>query len=96
VADLRIEDAVLTGAQATLRSAGDQLSPVARTMQGLDAEAVGADSLAGTLRETQQVLGTEFGIIGQTLDALASRVSAIGIGFTQTDLGLGPAAGGAH
>jgi hypothetical protein len=96
VADLRIEDAVLADAQATLRAAGDQLAPVTRTLPGLDAEVVGADPLAVRLREAQQLLGAEFGIVGQALTALSSHASAIGTGLTQADLELGRAAGGAR
>jgi hypothetical protein len=57
VADLRITDPALTAAQATLRTAGNRLAPVVRALQGLDAEVVGADPLAGRLQDAQELLG---------------------------------------
>jgi hypothetical protein len=93
VADLRITDAALTEAQATLRSAGDRLAPVVRTLQGLDTEVVGADPLAGKLQDAQELLGAELGIVGQALDELAAHAAEISAAFTQADQQLSQAAG---
>jgi hypothetical protein len=93
MADLRIEDTALTEAQATLRTAGNQLAPVARTLPGLNTEAVGADPLIATLQDAQELLGADFGIVGQALTELANHVPVINAAFTQTDQQLGQAAG---
>jgi hypothetical protein len=85
VADLRIEDAALTDAQATLRTASNRLAPVIRTLQGLDADAVGADPLVGKLQDAQELLSAEFGIIGQALAEVAGHAAAIGATFTDAD-----------
>jgi hypothetical protein len=90
---LRIEDTALTAAQATFRTAGNQLAPVARTLPGLNAEAVGADPLIAKLQEAQELLGAEFGIVGQALAAVADHVPVIGAAFAQIDQQLGQAAG---
>jgi hypothetical protein len=95
MADLRIEDTALTAAQATFRTAGNQLAPVARTLPGLNAEVVGADPLIAKLQEAQELLGAEYGIVGQALAAVADHVPAISAAFGQTDQQLGLAAGAA-
>jgi hypothetical protein len=93
VADLRIEDTALTQAQASFRTAGNQLAPVARTLPGLNVEAAGADPLIAMLQEANELLGADFGIVGQALAAVADHMPAIGAAFTQTDQQLGRAAG---
>jgi hypothetical protein len=93
VADLRIEDTALTAAQATFRAAGNQLAPVARVLPGLDAEAAGAGPLIAKLQEANELLGADFGIVGQALAAVADHIPAIGAAFTQADQQLGRAAG---
>jgi hypothetical protein len=84
VADLRIEDTALTEAQATFHTAGNQLAPVARTLPGLNAEAAGADPLIAKLQDAQELLGAEFGIVGQALAAVADHVPMIDAAFTQS------------
>ena len=96
MADLRIVDAALSQAQATWRAAGDRLAPVARALPGLDAEVTGADPLIGKLQEAQELLGADFGIVGQAMTALADHASEISAAFTQTDQQLGQAAGAAR
>jgi peptidoglycan hydrolase-like protein with peptidoglycan-binding domain len=85
VADLRIEDAALAQAQATLRTAGDRLAPVVQTLRGLDTEVVGADPLIGQLQDAQELLGADLGIVGQALVELAARAATINAVFTQAD-----------
>jgi hypothetical protein len=92
VADLLITDPALTAAQATFQTAGNRLAPVVRALQGLDAEVVGADPLAGQLQDAQELLGAELGIIGQALTQLADQASQINAAFTQTDQQLSQAA----
>jgi hypothetical protein len=96
VSDLRVEDATLTEAQATFRVAGNRLAPVAQALQGLDAEVVGADLLAGKLQDAQELLGAEFGIIGQALAELADHATEINVAFTQVDQQLSQAARTGH
>ncbi len=93
VADLRIEDPALTQAQAAFRTAGNQLAPVARALPGLDAEAAGAGPLVAKLQEANELLGADFGIVGQALTAVADHVPMIDAAFTQADQQLGRAAG---
>jgi hypothetical protein len=88
VAGLRINDATLAEAQTTFRAASGRLAPVAWTLKGLDAEVVGADSLAGKLQDASEQLGAEFGIIGQALAELAARSTEINAAFTQVDQNL--------
>jgi hypothetical protein len=95
VADLRIADAALSQAQATWRAAGDRLAPVARTLPGLNAEAAGADPLIGKLKDAQDLLGAEFGIVGQALAEVAGHATEISTAFAQTDQQLSQAAGAA-
>lgn len=95
MADLRIVDTALSAAQATWRTAGNRLGAVARTLPGLDAEAVGADPLIGKLQQAQELLGAEFGIVGQALTEVADHASEIDTAFTLTDQQLGRAAGAA-
>jgi hypothetical protein len=85
VADLRIEDAALTEAQATLRTAGNRLAPVVQRLRGLDTEVVGADPLIGQLQDAQELLGTDLGIVGQALVELAARTATINAVFTAAD-----------
>jgi hypothetical protein len=84
VADLRIEDAALAEAQATLQTAGNRLAPVVHTLRGLDTEVVGADPLIGQLQDAQE-LGADLGIVGQALVELAARAATINAVFTQAD-----------
>jgi uncharacterized protein YukE len=93
VADLRITDPALTAAQATFAAAGNRLAPVVRALQGLDTEVVGAGPLAGKLQDAQELLGAEFGIVGQALAELADHASQISAAFTQADQQLSQAAG---
>jgi hypothetical protein len=90
---LRIEGTALTAVQATFRTAGNQLAPVARTLPGLNAEVVGADPLIAKLQEAQELLGADYGIVGQALAAVADHVPVIDAAFAQTDQQLGQAAG---
>jgi peptidoglycan hydrolase-like protein with peptidoglycan-binding domain len=85
VSDLRIEDAALMQAQATLRTAGNRLAPVVQTLRGLDTEVVGADPLIGQLQSAQELLGADLGIVGQALVELAARTATINAVFTQAD-----------
>ena len=96
MADLRIEDATLTEAQAAFRAASDRLGPVAWTLKGLNADVVGAAPLAVKLQDAGELLGAEFGIIGQALAELAAHAVAINATFTQVDQGLSLQAKGAR
>ena len=96
VADLRITDPALTAAQATFRTAGNRLAPVVRALQGLDTEVVGAGPLAGKLQDAQDLLGAEFGIVGQALAELAGHASQVNAASTQADQQLSRAAGAVH
>ena len=95
MADLRIADTTLSEAQATWRTAGNHLAPVVRTLQGLDTQVVGADPLIGKLQDAHELLGAEFGIVGQALTELANHASEINTVFTQADQQLSQAAGAA-
>ncbi len=83
--DLRIEDAALTEAQATLRTAGNRLAPVVQALRGLDTEVAGADPLTGQLQDAQELLGANLGVVGQALVELAARTATINAVFTQAD-----------
>lgn len=96
MADLRIEDAALTQAQATLQTAGNRLAPVVQKLRGLDTEVVGADPLVGQLQGAQELLGANLGILGQALVELAARTATINAVFTQTDQQLSQVAGAAN
>jgi hypothetical protein len=93
---LRITEAALAEAQATWRTAGNQLAPVSRALPGLSAEVAGADPLVAKLQEAQELLGADFGIVGQALAAVADQVPMTGAGFAMTDQQLGQAAGAAR
>lgn len=92
MADLRIEDAALTQAQATLRTAGNRLAPVVQALRGLDTEVVGASPLTGPLQDAQELLGADLGIVGQALAELAARAATISAAFIQADQQLSQAA----
>jgi len=96
VADLRITDPALTAAEATFRTAGNRLAPVVRALQGMDTEVVGAAPLAGKLQDAEELLGAEFGMLGQALAELADHASQINAAFTQADQQLSQAAGAAR
>ncbi len=96
MADLRVEDAILTEAQATFRAASDRLAPVVWTLKGLNAEVVGAATLAGRLQDADELLGAELGIIGQALAELAAHAIEINAAFTQVDQSLSRQAGAAR
>ncbi len=93
VADLRVDDAALAEANATFRTASNRLAPVVRTLQGLDAEVVGVNPLAGKLQDAHEQLGAELGIIGQALMELAAHITGINAAFTQVDQRLSQEAG---
>jgi len=96
VADLRIEDAALTQAQATLQTAGNRLAPAAQALRRLDAGVVGADPLIGPLQDAQELLGADLGIVGQALVELAARTATIDAVFAQADQQLSQVAGAAR
>jgi hypothetical protein len=96
VADLRVEDAALAEAQAGLRTAGNRMEPVSRTLPGLETEVVGADPLIAKLQDAQKLLGAEFGIVGQALATIADQASEISTVFAQVDQQLSQAAGTAR
>lgn len=93
MADLRIVDTALSEAQATWRAAGNRLAPVVRTLQGLDTQVVGADPLVAKLQGAQELLGAEFGIVGQALVEVADHAAEIAAAFTQADQQLSQATG---
>ncbi len=93
VADLRVGDGTLAAAQSELRSAGNRLAPVARTLKGTDGEVAGAAPLTAELRDADDMLAAELGTIGQALVELAARVNEIGAAFGQVDQDLGRQAG---
>jgi hypothetical protein len=88
VVDLRVEDGTLADAQTALRSAGNRLAPVARTLRGLDCEVAGAASLVAELRGADDMLAAELGTIGQALVELAAHINEIGAAFGQVDQNL--------
>jgi len=96
VADLRVEDATLTNAQAAFRAAGNRLGPVVWAVRGLDCGAVGATPLAEKLQEANALLAAELGITGQALAELAARANEIGATFGGTDQALAARARGAR
>jgi hypothetical protein len=86
--DLRVEDGTLTDAQTALRSAGNRLAPVARSLKGLDCEAAGAAPLVAELRDADDMLAAELGAVGQALVELATHIAEIGAAFGQADQNL--------
>jgi hypothetical protein len=96
VADLRIEDAALIQAQATLRTAGNHLAPVVQRLRGLDTEVVGVGPLIGQLQNSQELLGADLGIVGQALAQLAAHAATLNAAFTQSDQQLSQVAKAAN
>ena len=94
MADLRVEDATLSNAQAAFRAAGNRLGPVVWAVKGLDCEAVGATPLAEKLQEAHALLAAELGITGQALTELAARTDEISAAFGGVDQALARQAGG--
>ena len=86
--DLRVEDGTLADAQMALRSAGNRLAPVARSLKSLDCEAAGAAPLVAELRDADDMLAAELGTIGQALVELAAHITEIGTAFGQADQNL--------
>ncbi len=86
--DLRVEDGTLADAQTALRSAGNHLAPVARSLKGLDCEAAGAAPLIAELRDADDMLAAELGTVGQALVELAAHITEIGAAFGQVDQNL--------
>jgi hypothetical protein len=87
VADLRVEDATLSNAQAVFRTAGNRLGPV-WALKGLDSGVVGATPLAGKLQDANALLAAELGITGQALTELAARANEVGAAFGGVDQAL--------
>lgn len=88
MADLRVEDATLREVQATFRTAASRLGPLVRALQGLNADVVGAASLADRLHDTQSLLGADVGITGQALTEVASHASEANTAFGHVDQSL--------
>lgn len=88
MADLRVEDATLTHAQAAFRTAGGRLGPVVWALKGLDSGVVGATPLAEKLQDANALLAAELGITGQALTQLAARADEIGAAFGGVDQAL--------
>ena len=86
--DLRVEDGTLADAQTALRSAGNRLAPVARSLKGLDCEAAGAAPLVAELRDADDMLAAELGTVGQAPVDLAAHITEIGASFGQVDQNL--------
>lgn len=96
MADLRVEDATLTNAQAAFRTAGNRLGPVVWAVKGLDSGVVGAVPLAEKLQDAHALLAAELGITGQALTELAARADEIGTAVGGVDQALARQAGGAR
>ncbi len=86
--DLRVEDGTLADAQTALRSAGNRLAPVARSLKGLDCEVAGTAPLVAELRDADDMLAAELGAVGQALVELAAHITEIGAAFGQADQNL--------
>ena len=93
MADLRVEDAALTSAQAAFRTAGSRLGPVVWAVRGLDSGVVGATPLAEKLQDAHALLAADLGLTGQALTELAARTNEIGAVFGRTDQALARQAG---
>lgn len=93
MADLRVEAVTLADTQSALRSAGNRLAPVARTLKGLNCEVAGAAPLTAELRDADDMLAAELGTIGQALVELAAHINEIGAAFGQVDQDLSAQAG---
>lgn len=96
MADLQVEDATVAKAQATFRTAANRLEPVARALQGLNAEVAGASPLIERFQEAHSVLAAELGIIGQALAELAKHASEAGTAFGHLDQALSQQVKGAR
>lgn len=85
VADLRVEDAVLTQAEAGMRAGAHRLGPVSQALQNLDAEVVGAESLSEALHAAHGLLAVAAGVVGQALAELAQHTRDSGTTFANQD-----------
>jgi hypothetical protein len=85
VADLRITEPALAAAQATFRTAGEELL---RVLQ-FPGQRIGAHDFGIQARQR----GADLGIVGQALAELADHASQISAAFTQADQQLSQAAG---
>lgn len=88
MADLCVQDTTLAAAQTAFRTAANRLGPVAWALKGLNAELAGADPLVQRLRDADNVLAAELGIVGQALAELAGHAQQAGATFGAADQAL--------
>ena len=92
MADLRVEQRVLTHAQGALRTAANRLAPVERAVKILDVDAAGAAALADALGAGNAQLAAGLQATGKSLDGLAQFLADAGIAYGHTDQTLARAA----
>jgi hypothetical protein len=86
--NLQVDDAALKTAQSTLTQAANRLEPLVRTLNGLDAQVVGADPLSTRLHGAHGNLADGIGILGQALTDLATYIGNAAISYGNTDTNL--------
>jgi hypothetical protein len=94
MADLRVEDATLLNAAASLRAAAERLSLVVRAVQAADTEVAGANTLATQLDAADLVVTGMLKTLGITLTALAGEITNADAEYAATDVMLSRKAAG--
>ena len=92
MADLRVEQQVLTHAQGALRAAANRLAPVERAVKVLDVDAAGAVALAEALGAGNAQLAARVQATGKSLDRVAQFLADAGTAYGNTDQTLARAA----
>jgi len=93
MADLRVEDAILTQARSALHTASGRLDPVGQAMKALDATVVGADPLVQSLSDAHRALMIEVAILAQGVAELHDHIGDAGAVFGNVDQVLARDAG---
>ena len=91
MADLRVEQQVLTHAQGALRTAANRLAPVERAVKVLEVDAAGAAALAEALGAGNATRRAS-AATGKSLDKLAQFLADAGTAYGHTDQALTRAA----
>lgn len=93
MADLRVTDAIIAGAQHGFQAAAGHLEPVARAVQRLDTDPAGAAAMTGGLASQDTQLAAVLVTVRQCLSWLAQETTQAGQEFGATDQALGRAVG---
>ena len=93
---LQLDDATLNAIVSALNQAATRMQTLSRSVQGNDADVVGADPLIEGLLTMQENIGGRVGLLALCVNDLAGKVKDVGTAFDAADRNLAHSFGGRH